>query len=280
MNWPTFYHLQLPSLKGQEEVLFLSDLHLGVLKGKTEQLRECAWVELLRSREERLKALFLLGDIFDFWFEYREVVPRGLLRLQACLAEISDRGTPVHFFTGNHDLWSGNYFRNELGLHLHRQPVSVSIGEVHLYMAHGDGLGSGDTLYKIYKRLAVCSFFQLLFRSLHPDLGVRFARWLSRSKRFRNMSKDFTSFSTNDLDTANTRLQTYATELTKQYPKMYTYYLFGHTHVAKRCKLLDDSYYINLGGGLCSPTYGRLDSQGHLSLHSDESLIPIATVPK
>lgn len=277
MHWPTAHHLQMPAIAPQKEILFLSDLHLGLFKRDTERTREEKWLQFLRIRKKKLWALFLLGDIFDFWYEYKHTVPQGFIRLQAYLGELVEAGIPVHYFSGNHDLWLGNYFSKELGLHIHKQPLSISIGETNLYIAHGDGLGKGDTFYKICKVLFSSPLCQALFRSLHPDIGIWMARRWSRSKHYPNTHPD-PHHSTPSIHKNSLRLLNYAKQLTQKYPKLYTYYIFGHTHLAQHIHLSQEATYINLGDGIYTPSYGILNSHMKFSLHKDHTLSPEITL--
>ena len=137
-----------------------------------------------------MEALYLVGDIFDFWFEYKTVVPKGFVRLLGKLAELRDAGIPIFMFTGNHDLWMKDYFETELSIPVYFEPISRTIGDKLFFIGHGDGLGPGDNGYKFIKKVFTCSFFQWLFRQLHPDLGIRLANYFSGKSRDANYSAD------------------------------------------------------------------------------------------
>ena len=132
-------------------------------------MRFVAWLDEIKTDAA---AVFLLGDLFDFWFEYRTVVPKGFVRVLGKLAEISDSGIPIYFFVGNHDLWMKDYFKTELGIKVFHQPQTFQIGAHSFFIGHGDGKGPGDKGYKRMKKIFTSPFFQWLFRWLHPDLSL------------------------------------------------------------------------------------------------------------
>ena len=159
--------IHLPSDK---KIYFASDFHLGVPDHKTSLVRERKIIRWLDEIKSDAHSIYLLGDIFDFWFEYKEAIPKGFIRLQGKLAELRDEGMPIYFFTGNHDMWMFNYFPNELGINIYREPIELSIGAQTLMIGHGDGLGPGDTSYKILKKFFNSSLCQWLFARLHRNL--------------------------------------------------------------------------------------------------------------
>jgi len=131
-----------------------------------------------------------MGDVFDFWFEYKTVVPKGYIRLLGKLAELIDNGIPVHVFKGNHDVWAFDYLTKEAGIILHRDPVERVFGNKTFYLAHGDGLGPGDTGYKFLKKVFELKFNQFLFRWLHPDIGTKMGLYFSRKSRIANVARE------------------------------------------------------------------------------------------
>ncbi|MEC9134939.1 MAG: UDP-2,3-diacylglucosamine diphosphatase, partial [Bacteroidota bacterium] len=162
--------MELPKNK---KIYFASDNHLGLPDSEASLVREKHFVSWLEEVRKDAAAIYLLGDLFDFWIEYKTVVPKGFVRVLGKLAELSDSGIPITFFTGNHDLWMRDYFQKELNINVHRQPITLTIGTTRFLIGHGDGLGPGDKGYKLMKKLFTNPFSQWLFRWLHPDLGVR-----------------------------------------------------------------------------------------------------------
>ncbi len=256
-------NVQLPALSTGQEVLFLSDLHLGFQAVEVERKREQLWIQLLQAHRSSLAALFLVGDIFDCWVEDWHHVPKGFIRLQAYLMGLVEAGIPVHFIRGNHE-FLGNYFATELGVQVHHKPISVSIGDLRLYMAHGHGLSCG----KLPLLLVNCVISHIL-RLLHPVsrrimLHIQRGKW----KKYSKYKVEVGTAPRNEADVKkrNATLIAYATTLMhKQVP--YTYYLFGHTHAAYKTALGKDAYYVNLGDGIHRPSYGILDDKGALSVY-------------
>ena len=157
----------------KDNIYFASDFHLGIPDRVKSLERELKLVHWLNSIAADAKAIYLMGDIFDFWFEYKTVVPKGYTRLLGKLAELTDKGIEVHLFKGNHDLWAFSYLQDECGIQLHRKDEIVEYSGKKFYLAHGDGLGPGDKGYKFLKALFECRLAQFLFRWLHPDWGTR-----------------------------------------------------------------------------------------------------------
>jgi UDP-2,3-diacylglucosamine hydrolase len=154
-------------------VVFVSDAHLGAAAGRPD--REQRLVELIRSLQGSAAALFLMGDLFDFWFEYRHAVPKGTFRIARALADLVDSGVPTAFFGGNHDFWIGSFLKDEVGLSVFQEPVVLRLQGRLVYLAHGDGLGPGDNGYKILKRVLRAPWAIAAYRAIHPDLGIPFA---------------------------------------------------------------------------------------------------------
>ena len=168
--------MQIPQGK---KVYFSSDNHLGAPSWAESLPREKKFVRWLDEIKEDAAAIFLLGDLFDFWFEYKTVVPKGFVRVLGKLAEIRDSGIPIYFFVGNHDLWMRDYFEKELEIPVYHDPKEFTLNDTRFFIGHGDGKGPGDKGYKRMKKVFTNSFAKWLFRWLHPDIGVRIARHLS-----------------------------------------------------------------------------------------------------
>ena len=166
------------------KIYFASDLHLGTPDEISSFAREKLFIQWLNDASKDAAEIFIVGDIFDFWHEYKTVVPKGYVRIQGKIAEITDAGIPVHIFTGNHDLWMFGYLEKELGVKLHKSPVQREFNGKKFFIGHGDGLGPGDHGYKLIKKIfnnPICQFF---FRWIHPDVGVRLANYFSRVSRY------------------------------------------------------------------------------------------------
>lgn len=200
-----------------------------------------------------MEALYLVGDIFDFWFEYKTVVPKGFVRLLGKLAELRDAGIPVYMFTGNHDLWMKDYFETELSIPVYFEPISRTIGNKLFYIGHGDGLGPGDKGFKRMKKVFQNSFAQWLFKWLHPDIGVGIANYWSRKSRIANGPKDEMNYGEEEW------LLQYARRKVKEIPA--DYFIFGHRHLPMDVVVEGESKYINLGDWINYNTYAVFDGQ-------------------
>ncbi len=197
--------------------------------------------------------IFLMGDIFDFWFEYKHAIPKGFIRIQGKIAEITDSGIPVHFFIGNHDMWMFDYFEKELGVIMHRKHGPREIGEKKFFLGHGDGLGPGDNGYKFIKKVFANKFCQWCFARIHPNLGIGMANYWSRRSRSKN--KEPQKF----LGADKEWLITYCNK--KLEDNHYDYFIFGHRHWPIEHKLQNGSFYINLGDWLHHCTYAVFDGE-------------------
>ena len=235
-----------------KKIFFASDFHLGVDGRLSSAEREKQIVRWLDSIRDEAAALYLVGDIFDFWFEYRTVVPKGHLRLLGKLAEWRDAGIPIYFFTGNHDMWMFQYFEEELGIPVHRAPIFLELGGKTFLVGHGDGLGPGDHSYKFIKRVFANPLAQWLFRWIHPDLGMALANFWSR--RSRASHSDAATF----LGPEKEWLAIYANEQLDTRPA--DYYVFGHRHLPIDYTLKNGkSRYINLGDWVYHCSYAVYD---------------------
>jgi UDP-2,3-diacylglucosamine hydrolase len=230
-------HINLPQGK---KIYFASDFHLGVPDQATTIEREkllVKWFEMVRHDAH---SIYLVGDMFDFWFEYKYTVPKGFIRFLGKLAELRDAGLPIYFFSGNHDLWMFDYFQKELGIVIYTEPQEMKIGDHKILIGHGDGLGPGDRWYKVLKSgLFGNTFFQWLFARVHPNLGMYIAHKWSKSSRIGNMEKE--KFQSD----ANEFLFAYCQETEKT--EHHDFYIFGHRHLPLDLKVSENSRYINLG---------------------------------
>lgn len=260
---PAVLYKELPPLAVPtgKKVFFASDFHLGAPNQEQSRDRERKIVRWLDSIREEACAIFLMGDLFDFWFEYKHAVPKGGIRLQGKLAELSDSGLPLTIFTGNHDMWMKNYFPEEFGIPVYRHPRSISIGKKRFMIGHGDGLGPGDTRYKVMKKVFQSSFSYWLYSKLHPDLGIRIAQMWSGKSRASNHEKDSVFLGDDEWLLAYCRY--------KEQQEHHDYYVFGHRHLPLDLEVGTSSHYINLGEWINYYTYGEFDGQ-HMALKTFE----------
>jgi len=238
----------------QSKVYFASDFHLGIPDHDMSLLREKKLVNWLDSIREDAAEIYLMGDIFDFWFEYKTVVPKGFIRLLGKLAEITDQGIPVHLFTGNHDVWAFDYLQKEINVQLHSQPEIHEILGRKFYLAHGDGLGPGDTGYKLLKKVFRCRFNQWLFRWLHPDIGTSMGLYFSRKSRLAHNVKENIKEEQKSIE--NEMLYIYAIELIEKGISV-DYFLFGHHHRPLITSLDHKTQLVILGDWLTNFTYAE-----------------------
>lgn len=235
-----------------KKIYFSSDNHLGAPTLEASLPREKLFVKWLDSIKDDAAAIFLLGDLFDFWFEYKQVVPKGFVRVLGKLAEIRDLGTPIYFFVGNHDLWMNDYFETELNIQVFHKPQEFTLGNKHFLIGHGDGLGPNDKGYKRMKKVFTNPFFKWLFRWIHPDIGVAVAKHLSVKNKLISGEED-----KEFLGEENEWLAQYAKR--KLESKHYDYFVFGHRHFPMNIKVGENSTYFNLGDWITHFTYGEFD---------------------
>jgi UDP-2,3-diacylglucosamine hydrolase len=237
-----------------KKIYFASDNHLGAPNLEESLVREKKFVSWLDTIKKDAEAVFLVGDIFDFWFEYSEVVPKGFTRTFGKLAEISDAGIPIHYFAGNHDMWLVDYFQKELSLTVYNKPKVFTINDKKFFVGHGDGLGPGDRSFKIMKKIFKNPFFNWCFRCVHPDLGIKLGKYLSDKNRLKSSLEDL-RFNGNE----NEWLTKYCKEKLKN--KHYDYFVFGHRHIPLEIKLSSNSTYINLGDWITHFSYAVFDGR-------------------
>lgn len=243
--------MELPAGK---KIYFASDFHLGVPDAATSLEREKRVVRWLDSIRHDAQEIFLVGDIFDFWFEYKHAIPKGFIRLQGKIAELTDSGIPVHFFTGNHDMWMFDYFPKELGVEMHRGPIEREWNGKLFYIGHGDGLGPGDRGYKFIKKVFAAKWSQWCFARLHPNFGIGMANFWSRKSRAATGHGDKIFHGEE-----NEWLAIYSKEQLQQ--KHRDFFVFGHRHLPMDIRLNERSRYINLGEWLNYNTYAVFDGE-------------------
>ncbi len=240
------------TLPAGKYVYFASDFHLGAPDRASSLARERRIVKWLHEIAPHAAEIYLVGDIFDFWFEYRKAVPRGFTRLLGTLSELCDSGLPIHVFTGNHDMWIFDYLPSETGVQVHREPIQRSWNGKDFYIGHGDGLGPGDYGYKVIKKVFNSRLCQWIFARFHPNFGIGVADFWSRTSRKVSQEKDATF-----LGEEGEWLVHYCKEiLTREH---YDYFIFGHRHLPLDIRLTPDSRYLNLGDWIRYYTYARFD---------------------
>jgi UDP-2,3-diacylglucosamine hydrolase len=239
-------------LAAGKKVYFLSDFHLGAPNAAESLIREKKVVSFLESIRASAAAIFIVGDIFDFWFEYKNVVPKGYVRLLGKMAELSDAGIPIHVFVGNHDMWMSGYFEQEMNIPVYHEPRVFSWNNKQFLIGHGDGLGPGDHGYKFIKKIFRNPVCKKLFGLLHPAVGIALANYFSRKSREKTGNAD-EIFLGEDKEW----LIIYAKEVIKTVP--YDYLIFGHRHFPLDLKLSDKSRYINLGDWIRNFTYAEFN---------------------
>lgn len=237
-----------------KKTYFASDFHLGIDAKYTSKERELQIVRWLKMIRKDAEAIYLVGDVFDFWFEYSSVVPKGYTRLFGQLAELRDEGIPIYFFTGNHDMWMFRYFEDEFGIPIYRQPIIRDINGKTFFIGHGDGLGPGDYGYKFIKKIFSNKICQFLFARLHPNFGIWLANYWSGKSREANSQEDIYK------GEANEWLLTFANEKIKK--ANIDFFIFGHRHLPIDFTLKNgSSRYINLGDWMNFNSYAVFDGK-------------------
>ncbi len=222
-----------------KNIYFASDFHLGspdLEKSLVREKKVIRWLEHIRNDAH---SIYILGDIFDFWFEYKQAVPKGYTRLLGTVSSLCDSGIEVIFFTGNHDLWMFDYLKKECGVTIYKKPISVWLNDMKIMIGHGDGLGPGDRQYKLVKKIFENKVLQWFFRWIHPDLGIPLADMLSRSSREKNRKKDSEFLGEKEW------LIRYCRDIEQK--DHHDLYIFGHRHFPVDMMLTESSRYINLG---------------------------------
>lgn len=241
-------------MKPGEKIYFASDFHLGIPDLKETHDRERRLVQWLETIEKDAAALYLVGDVFDFWFEYKRAVPKGFTRLLGKLAELSDGGLPIKFFKGNHDMWVFGYLRDEIGVEVISDIEDLTINGKRLIIGHGDGLGPGDGGYKFIRKVFRNPVSQWLFARIHPNFGIRIADYWSRKSRlaeggsipgYLGEGKEWL------VQYCKQRLQT----------EHIDFFIFGHRHLPLDIQLNENSRYINLGDWIHHNSFAYFDGE-------------------
>lgn len=239
-------NIQLPADK---KVYFASDQHFGAPTPQASKEREERFIKWLDHIKQDAHTLFLMGDLFDFWHEWRYVVPKGFVRVLGKIAELKDSGIEIYFFVGNHDLWMKDYFETELHIPVFFEKQYAQINDKKFLLAHGDGLGPGDKGYKIMKKLFTNSLAQWAFRWIHPDIAMKIALYLSQKNKIISGEED-KEFLGEDKEF----LILYSKQKLKT--ESINYFVYGHRHLPMVLPLDKNAYYINLGDWISYFTYG------------------------
>ncbi len=251
-SWNVFlFLLKIKLLNTSKKIYFASDVHLGLPNYEDSLIREKKFVKWLDLIKKDAEEIYLLGDIFDFWHEYKYVAPSGYVRFLGKLAEITDSGIPVHYFTGNHDIWIYNYLPKETGIILHRKPITKILNNKKFYLAHGDGLGPWDKGFKLMKAGFTNPVLQWFFARLHPNFAITIANTLSRKKRYAQEDKELI-FKGEDKEW----LILYSKMLLEK--EHFDFLIYGHRHIPYETKI-NNSKYINLGDWIYNFTYAEFD---------------------
>jgi UDP-2,3-diacylglucosamine hydrolase len=240
-------------LKEKGKIYFVSDVHLGAPAFKNNHQREMRFARWLDSIDDDVEELYLMGDIFDFWWEYKKVVPRGFTRIFGRIANLTDRGIPVYFFPGNHDLWVFDYLPTELGVLVHREQIIKEIGGKKFFLAHGDGLDAEDVGYNRLKKIFTNKTLQWWFSRLHPNFALYIAHKWSGSSRTSKLNRE------EEFNVNNDGIYNFANSYLKQ--ESIDYFIFGHRHQMVNLPLSDNSQFVLLGDWITNFSYGVFDGE-------------------
>ena len=234
-----------------EKIFFASDFHLGLPTGSDPLDREKRVVRWLNSSAKEAREIFLLGDIFDFWWEYKHVVPRGFTRFLGTVSSITDSGIPVHFFTGNHDMWMGDYLSRECGVTIHTDPYQVNFDGRVFYLAHGEGLGTNDNGYRVLLFLFRSRILRKVYSAIHPTIGMGIGhRWSLSSRLGKGISKDFMGEEKEDLFRHSRKILE---------NESIDFFIYGHRHLPMTVKINDSAIITILGDWIQIGSYAVWD---------------------
>lgn len=243
-----------------KNVYILSDAHLGSLAIEHRRTQERRIVRFLDDIKYKAAAVYLLGDMFDFWYEYKYVVPKGFTRFLGKLSELTDMGVEVHYFTGNHDIWMYGYLEEECGVTLHRQPLTTEIYGKVFYMAHGDGLGGGDRRFHLIRGIFHNRLCQRLFSMIHPRWGMQFGLTWAKHSRMKRADGKEPPYMGEDRE----KLVLYTKEYIKTH-KDIDYFIYGHRHIELDLMLSRKCRMMIIGDWIWQFTYVVFDGE-HLFL--------------
>ena len=240
-----------------KKVYFLSDAHLGSKShadSRESERKLCRWLEHVR---QDAAAIYLLGDIFDYWFEYRYVVPKGFTRLLGKLSELTDAGIEIHFFIGNHDIWLTDYLAQECGLILHFEPFITDIGGKRFFLAHGDGLGDDSRSFNFLRKVFHSRFLRLLFSAIHPRWTIPLAHGWSNKSRISGGEQAY-------LGADREPLVLFAKKKLQEQQGLH-YFIFGHRHILLQSPIAEQTEVVFLGDWIRFFSYGVFDGE-HVTL--------------
>lgn len=241
-----------------KKIYFASDFHMGLDLQQTSASREAKIVRWLKEISKDAEIVYLIGDIFDYWFEYKHVIPKGHIKLISQLSQMRDQGIEIVFFTGNHDMWMFDYFTHELGIKIFTDPQNVQLQGRNIEIAHGDGLGPGDHTYKWVKKIFSNRICQWLFARIHPNTGIALMKYISGSSN-REYGHD------NEVKNIENEWLISYCENHPERDKI-DFFIFGHRHIAMDYTLSNDkTRYINTGDWLEYFSYAVLEN-GELTL--------------
>ena len=232
----------MTELQPNKKIYFVSDCHFGVPTREKSLKRERLFIEWLDTIRDDVQELYIMGDLFEFWFEYKTVVPKGYVRMLGRLAEVTDAGIPVYFFRGNHDVWAFDYLAEELGFKIYSDTLIKEINGRTFFLGHGDGLGKGDSGYKFLKKVFRNRVNQWLFRWLHPDIGTGMGLYWSNQSRVANENAGIEEVN----DEGIQRLTGFCRETLKEYPEV-DYFVFGHIHRPQVVDVNGKAKYFSVG---------------------------------
>ena len=233
-------------LNPNKKIYFASDFHLGdhISGNKEREIKIISWLEDIKRDA---KCIYLLGDIFDFWFEYKKVIPKGFVRILGKFAELTDSGIEINFVVGNHDLWAKDYLYNECGINIHHKQLEFSINEKYFFIAHGDNLGNSKRSLKILKFIFKNKFCQWMFSKIHPDLSFKIAHKWSKFSRKNGENPNY-------LGPNNEHLQIFCKNHSEKNPHI-NYYMMGHRHLPLMVKISKNVTYCNTGDWITNFSY-------------------------
>ena len=237
----------------KRKIYFISDIHLGAPALKNNREREILFARWFDEIRNDVAELYLMGDIFDFWWDYKKVVPRGFTRILGRIADLSDRGIPVFFFPGNHDLWVFDYFQKELGITVHKEEIIKEIGGKKFFLAHGDGLDAEDKGYLLLKKIFTNKTLQWLYSRLHPNFALTIAHKWSKSSRLAKINID------EEFNVNTDGIFKFAQDFLEQ--ENIDYFIFGHRHQMVDESIGDNSRFVFLGDWIKNFSYGVFDGE-------------------
>lgn len=240
-------------MTGKGKIYFVSDVHLGAPALTNNHQRELKFAHWLDEINDDVSELYLMGDIFDFWWEYKKVVPRGFTRILGRIANLTDRGIPVYFFPGNHDLWVFDYLPSELGVIVHRNEIVREINGKKFFLAHGDGLDADDVGYLRLKKIFTNRNLQWWFSRLHPNFALHIAHKWSKSSRMAKLGKE------EEFNVNNDGIYKFAENYLKQ--ESIDYFIFGHRHKMINYQINENSRFVLLGDWISNFSYGVFDGE-------------------